>query len=171
MEIWKDIENYESYYEVSNLGRIKSKRSCIIMKNILNNNGYLMCTLSAPGKRKKFSVHRLVAAAFIKNDLDKKQVNHIDGNKLNNIIINLEWVTPKENTNHAWRLGLAKVTDLHKEVARKTMTNTMSKKVVDLQTGIFYDSLTKAAAAINSNYNTEKTRIRKNNTTLRFKYI
>ena len=170
MEIWKDIKDYPEY-EISNLGKIKSKRADKIMKNVLDNNGYLICTLSVQGKRKKFGVHRLVASAFIDNDLHKSQVNHIDGIKQNNISTNLEWVTPKENTNHAWQLGLAKVTDLHKEVARKTMSNTMSKKVVDLQTGIFYDSLTKAAAAINSNYNTEKTRIRQNNKTLRFKYI
>ena len=171
MEIWKNIKNYESEYQISNLGRIKSIRAGKIMKNVLDNNGYLICTLSVSGKRKKFAIHRLVADAFIDNIFNKQQVNHIDGNKQNNISSNLEWVTPKENTNHAWRLGLSKVTDLHKEVARKTMSKTMSKKVVDLQTGIFYDSLTKAADAINSNYNTEKTRIRQNNKTLRFKYI
>ena len=171
MEIWKDIKNYESEYQISNLGRVKSKRANKIMKNVLDSNGYLICTLSVVGKRKKFSIHRLVASAFVDNNLHKSQVNHIDGNKQNNISTNLDWVTPKENTNHAWELGLAKVTNLHKEVARKTMSNTMSKKVVDLQTGIFYDSLTKASAAINSNYNTEKTRMRQNNKTLRFKYI
>lgn len=171
MEIWKDIKNYENEYQVSNLGRVKSKRSNIIIKNILDSTGYLICTLSVVNKRKKVLVHRLVAQEFIENTNNKPQVNHVDGDKTNNHYSNLEWVTPKENTKHAWNLGLASVSDLHKEVARKTMSNTMSKKVVDLQTGIFYDSLKKAVEAINSNYNTEKTRIRQNNNTKRFNYI
>ncbi|WP_242227195.1 NUMOD4 domain-containing protein [Bacillus cereus group sp. BfR-BA-01315] len=107
-EIWKDIEGYEGYYQVSNTGKIKNKRNSRIRKNCLTKYGYLNVQLLISGKDKTFQVHRLVAQAFIPNPNNKTQVNHIDGNKLNNNIDNLEWVTPKENMKHAWDIGLYK---------------------------------------------------------------
>lgn len=78
----------------------------VIKENILNtyktkNNEYSIVSLSAGGKRKSKSIHRLVATAFIPNPENKLQVNHIDGNKKNNSVLNLEWVNAKENVQHA----------------------------------------------------------------------
>lgn len=114
MELWKDIIDYEGYYQISNLGNVRSvdrfdgvhDRQGVIMKPKLMVNGYLQVGLRKHSARKWFCVHRLVAIHFIENPDNKPQVNHIDGNKLNNTVENLEWVTEKENQNHATRLGL-----------------------------------------------------------------
>ena len=123
-EIFKDIENYEGLYQVSNLGNIKSlhcNKERIMKPTIRSNNyQYYFVGLLKNGKRKYFAVHRLVAMAFIPNPNNYEQVDHLDGNKLNNNVDNLEWVSPKENTNRAWEKGLAKYTDDRKEKLRKT---------------------------------------------------
>lgn len=94
MEIWKDINGYEGLYEVSNLGRVKSKRK--ILKPI--NGEYLKVGLSKNGVQKTLYIHRLVAETFLgKSNL---QVNHKDENKHNNYVDNLEWISFKENMNY-----------------------------------------------------------------------
>nr|WP_312578233.1 NUMOD4 domain-containing protein [Sedimentibacter sp.] len=105
-EIWKDVKGYEGLYQVSNLGRIKSIRNNIILKQRLDKDGYCIINLSNNGMQKHYRVHRLVAETFITNDNAKPQVNHLDGNKTNNYTSNLEWVTGKENLHHAIRNGL-----------------------------------------------------------------
>lgn len=110
MEKWKDIIGYEGLYQASSLGNIRSldRYDCRgnwikgkVMKPRLINSGYLMVHFrNENGKRKGLLVHRLVAQAWIDNPEGKKQVDHIDENKLNNRVENLRWATPKENTNH-----------------------------------------------------------------------
>ena len=117
-EIRKDIDGYEGYYQVSNLGRVKSidrkieykrhknKTTMKIRKSkILNlvktKNGYIRAPLSKKCKTKLHFVHRLVAQAFIPNTNNLREVNHIDCNKENNCVDNLEWVSSKENKIHA----------------------------------------------------------------------
>ena len=107
LEIWRDIKNYEGIYEVSNLGRIKSiSRNGTIKENrILKPNkvmGYSQVGLQKYGTRKYKKIHRLVAEAFIPNPENKKEVNHKDGNKANNCVDNLEWVTTSENQLHSY---------------------------------------------------------------------
>ena len=107
LEIWRDIKNYEGIYEVSNLGRIKSiSRNGTIKENrILKPNkvmGYSQVGLQKYGTRKHKKIHRLVAEAFIPNPENKKEVNHKDGNKANNCVDNLEWVTTSENQLHSY---------------------------------------------------------------------
>ena len=102
-EIWKDIKEYEGLYQVSNLGRVKNLYTNSILKGCKHINGYLGVTLSKNGSKSTKKIHRLVAQAFISNTENKSQVNHIDENKTNNMISNLEWVTAKENSNHGTR--------------------------------------------------------------------
>lgn len=109
-EIWKDVVGYEGIYQVSNLGRIKSlKRKGKIKNTQLDKDGYEHLSLWHNSKAKRMSVHRIVAQAFIPNPENKPVVNHIDGNKTNNIVNNLEWCTRSENDIHAYKLGLRKV--------------------------------------------------------------
>lgn len=109
-EIWKKVEGHPRY-EVSNLGRIRAiyirgiKRNKIL-KPKLTKKGYLEASLYKEGGHKSFALHRLVAEAFIPNPNNYPTINHMDGNKQNNNISNLEWCTYKENIIHAYRTGL-----------------------------------------------------------------
>lgn len=114
-EIWKDIEGYEGLYQVSNLGRVKSLpkqhgrrywNNEFILKQNKSNNGYVCVILQKNKIKYRKSIHRLVASAFIPNFENKPQINHKDGNKLNNCIDNLEWVTASENQIHSRKNGL-----------------------------------------------------------------
>ena len=101
-EIWKDIDGFN--YQVSNLGRIKNKKTCIIRTGMLNSkNGYAKISMrrTSDGKNYSMFIHRLVAEAFIPNPDNLPQVNHKDGNKLNNTVDNLEWCSCFDNIMHA----------------------------------------------------------------------
>lgn len=105
-EIWKPVKGYEGRYEISNTGKLKSLNYSNsgkqkIMKEIVNNHGYRRVSLFGEGGYLQYQVHRLVAFNFIPNQENKCCINHIDGNKLNNSILNLEWVTIQENIKHA----------------------------------------------------------------------
>lgn len=126
IEMWKDIEGYEGLYQISNFGNVKSypktwlcggannaplnefKHSGKILKQSLRSNGYFHVCLYNCNGYKQLSIHRLVCISFIKNTDNKPCVNHIDGNKQNNNVCNLEWVTRSENQRHAVKLGLIK---------------------------------------------------------------
>ena len=112
--MWKDIEGYEGKYRISTEGEVLSVNKDLIMAQCLGGNGYLKTGLRRNGTKDRLITHRLVAQAFIPNPHNKPQVNHIDGNKLNNNAYNLEWCTPKENTEHAYRIGLRKGTPHNK---------------------------------------------------------
>ena len=98
-EIWKDIEGYEGLYQVSNMGRVRSLRKNIILREGIS-RGYSVLNLSKNGKPLTKKVHRLVANAFIPNPDNLPQVNHKDENKLNNCADNLEWCTQEYNLNY-----------------------------------------------------------------------
>lgn len=104
-EIWKDIEEYEGIYQVSNLGKVKSfkRGSERMLKPCRDRRGYLIVDLYKNGKHKNNKIHRLVAQAFIPNPENKSEINHIDEDKTNNNVDNLEWSTRKENLNHGTR--------------------------------------------------------------------
>lgn len=104
VEMWKDIVGYEGRYQVSNLGRVKSLiGNEKVLKPGTNNRGYLYVVLSKDSKTKNFLVHRLVALHFIPNPGKREFVNHIDGDKTNNVESYLEWNTFRENYNHAMK--------------------------------------------------------------------
>lgn len=104
-EEWAHINGYDGLYIISNLGRVKryKKGYWKTLKPTKNNHGYLTVQLSKNGKVSKYKIHRLVALHFIPNLENKSEVNHIDENKENNAVSNLEWTTHKENLNHGTR--------------------------------------------------------------------
>lgn len=120
-EVWKPIENYEGYYEISNTGKIKSLERKANTKNsssrkvnsrdikLTNNGMYYVVGLAKSGRTRQHYVHRLVAQAFIPNPENLKFVNHKDGDKLNNKVDNLEWCTIEYNNRHAFKNGLIKI--------------------------------------------------------------
>lgn len=117
-EIWKDVKGYEELYQVSNLGRVKRVETDRILKVRVKRHGYLGVVLYNNSEPKHYIIHRLVAEAFIPNHENKPQVNHIDEDKTNNTVANLEWVTAKENANH----GTRNSTMSHKIVAINSLT-------------------------------------------------
>lgn len=137
-EIWKDIINFPGY-QVSNTGEIKSlkrkiahKRSGYItirerlLRYSISNAGYFCCHLTdINGRHKMMNVHRLVALSFLGHPpVVYYQVNHKDGNKLNNVYTNLEWMTRRENSKHAVDVGLIKV-------GEKSNCHKLSKKNIE----------------------------------------
>lgn len=123
-EIWKDVQGYgeyDTFYEVSNLGRIRSKDRITvgkcgrvfpfkgqIIKPCKTKLGYHMVNFRYEGRKWPVLVHRVVVKAFLTPEEGKSQVNHIDGDKTNNKLSNLEWVNASENKLHAIRIGITK---------------------------------------------------------------
>ena len=103
IEEWKQIPNLP--YEISSLGKIRNLQGKVL-KTYIQNSGYEQIKINYQGLHIHKSIHRLVAEAFIPNPLNKEYVNHIDGNKLNNTVDNLEWCTNSENILHARKTGL-----------------------------------------------------------------
>ena len=118
-ETWKDIKDYEDSYQVSDQGRIRSKDKIVpckgnktrsikgkVRQTFPNHKGYIIVTLSRENKLKTFTVHQLVAQAFIPGFVKGTEVNHIDGDPTNNALSNLEPSNPSHNQFHAWANGL-----------------------------------------------------------------
>jgi hypothetical protein len=98
-EVWKDFKDYEGLYQVSNYGRVKNYKDYILSPHF-SHKFYHRITIVKETKKKNFSIHRLVAQAFIPNSDNKTEVNHKDFNKLNNHVDNLEWTSGEENRLH-----------------------------------------------------------------------
>lgn len=160
-EIWKDVIGYEGIYMVSNTGRVKSldrlvntgygrKRLCkgIILRMALDKDGYSVKMLQNRGSKILKKVHRLVAIHFIPNPENKPEVNHLDGNKLNNNDWNLAWATTSENVQHSYDTKLKRPTVNTKETIAKNIEILRLANfhwIINIQTGIFYEGIKKAA--------------------------
>ena len=179
-EVWKDIEGYEGLYQISSMGRVKSlpKTSLIqtkysyyyratkemILKADKDKYGYEGISISSGGIKKRFTMHRLVAKAFISNPNNYTQINHKDENKLNNCVDNLEWCTVKYNNNYgahnikiSQKLKGKKISDAHKQKIIESRVCTpvfqldkrsgtiikeyASMKEAEMQTGIFRSAI------------------------------
>ena len=142
-EEWRDVVivqdgkvyDFSSYYQVSNLGRVRSVRNSILLTQHPSHNGYLRVKLYKRGVKLNCRVNRLVAFAFLPipegADVNKLDVNHINEDKTLNTVENLEWTTRKENINYG--------------TANKRRGETLGKKVICLETGKDYKSLKKAS--------------------------
>jgi len=176
----KQVKGFENYL-ITLDGRVFSLYTMKFIKSKVTNAGYHQIQLfSGKGNYKHFSVHRLVAEAYILNPENKEQVNHMDGNKLNNLMCNLEWMTRSENQKHCSDTGLRKVDDAMRargrhagkmcgaENGRKARLKT-SKLILDEATGIFYLGVKEAANALGLKRTTMNSRLLKNTTS--FKYV
>lgn len=111
MNKWYPIKGWEELYELNKQGEVRSiKRKRLIIGDV-NNCGYYRVTLYKKGVSKKYFRHRLVAEHFLNKKINKDFVNHIDGDKSNNCLENLEWVSQSENEKHAFRMGLKQKTN------------------------------------------------------------
>lgn len=106
IEVFKDIKNFENY-QVSNLGRVYSKnKNCFMSLKHKAGRGYIQVNLWDGKKHVHKYLHRLIAEVFIDNPNNYRTVNHIDGNKLNNVVTNLEWADDEKQQRHAFFMGL-----------------------------------------------------------------
>jgi len=148
-EEWKDIPNYEGYYQVSDLGNIKSlKRSGKVLSKIVANNGYLRVHLSKDATKKVWGIHQLVAMAFLghKPNGHKIIVDHIDGDRTNNNLYNLQVITQRENATRGVKNHYSKYVGVcwHKATNKWTSRIQINRKTVSLG---YFDCEVKASEA------------------------
>ena len=134
-DIVRDVVGYEGLYKVDIFGNVTRVKDGKEVSQQINQFGYANVSLRKNGKQKQHKLHRVIAEAFIPNPYNKPQVNHIDGNKLHNVVWNLEWSTAKENINHSIKTNLRFI-----------------KKVEIVETGKIYDSVTECANDIGGSY-------------------
>lgn len=149
-EIWKSIPNTNNQYEVSNMGNIRSLRfgKIKVLKSTKNSRGYLAVTILG----KVSNVHRLILKTF-KPILNEKElvVNHIDGDKTNNNLNNLEWCTQKYNILHSSKMGKHHIfSDYEREKSKDKRLNSIRKKVLCIETNEIFESISAAAKAKNT---------------------
>ena len=134
-EVWKDIEGYEGYYQVSNLGRVKNARTNQMLKPLSNGNGYFQVAIRKNGVPKRCLLHRLVAQSFFSDFSTDLETNHKNGNKADNRLCNLEAVTRSENLIHrTYELGV--------------LGHIRLRPVKCVDTGVVYRSIREAARAV-----------------------
>ena len=139
MEIWKPIKGTDGNYEISSMGRVRSNITNKVLKIYVNSAGYMLATFPIDGVKKARQVHRLVADAFIPNVSGKPFINHIDADRTNNCVENLEWCTGSENALHSFKLGISKRYAHH-------------EKAVVRSDGVVFPSVCAAARAIGVPY-------------------
>lgn len=180
-ELWVSIKEFDGLYLISSHGRIKSLPKSVkisngnyritkerILKNQIDHRGYECIILRKNKSYKSFKVHRLVGKYFVDNCNGYNEINHLDGNKLNNIFSNLEWCNRSINLIHAYKKGLKVISDNNK--LKLSIHN--SRKVICTKTNTIFNSIVDAANSINMNKVTLNCKLlgkRKNDTY--FKYV
>lgn len=155
----------QSGYFIHPDGYVVGKRVKKRMKGGIDKKGYVRLSISIGTKQLTIKEHRIIAQKFVPNPYNKPQVNHKNGDKTDNKPENLEWVTNFENSDHAMKMGLKIMSPQFREAQRLSA----SKPVVDLSTGIVFDSCEEAAYQMGHNPNTLRGRLRgwkRNNTNL-----
>ena len=143
------IKNYPNY-SITKDGKIINNKTNKILKQTIDYYGYCKVALCNNGINRTVRVHRILAIAYLPNPENKCDVNHIDGNKSNNDLLNLEWATRSENVKHAFRNGLKIITNKQRILIKERC----SKMVLDTQTGIYYNSAVEASNILGINENT-----------------
>ena len=136
IEVWLPVKDFDNY-EVSSKGRVRNSKTGRILKTQINDRGYEHLSLRKDKKQVEQRVHRLVAETFYYGDHDDLDVNHIDGNKRNNFIGNLEFCTRQENIRHAFDNGLKKPSRM--------------KSIKVIETGEIFDSIRECGRALGCN--------------------
>ncbi len=161
-ENWATVYGFDGYYQVSDLGRVRSVdrvvrcKTCarrykgkILTPRVITDN-YFQVVLAKKGKRSQLTIHRLVATSFVPNPSRKPQVNHIDGNKQNNKSSNLEWCTQLENNIHARANGLYPSVDGENNPRAKLSTS----QVIEIRR--FADDIKRDVNGLSKKYNVSK---------------
>ena len=130
LEFWRDIEGYEGLYQISNVGQVKSLKRNKILKPSPTKDGYLRVKLSKEGNKKMFYIHRLVAAAFLPNEEELPEIDHINNDRADNRVANLQWISHVEN------------------LRKKESDWGVPKKVQCVETGEIFESVAAAATAM-----------------------
>ena len=130
-ETWRQIPSLPNY-EVSDLGCVRQRKTNRPLKAYRTHNGYLRIELSRSGKRINKSIHELVMSAFVGSRPGGFQVNHIDGDKVNNHLSNLEYCTPQENTDHAIRIGIRNIAPKGEKCAASKLTEAQIIKIREM---------------------------------------
>ena len=141
IERWKPIENFPNYL-ISNAGKVKNQKTERILKSCNDSHGYPQVILSNNGYKQAHRIHRLVAKAFVGGQDDSLEVNHRNGIKNESNMTNLEWVTHRENTKHAYNTGLAH---------RSSRAGSPPTKVLVVETGQVFDSESECAKSLGIN--------------------
>ena len=143
----KQIKKYPDYF-VTKEGLVFSSKTNIYLKFSYDKQGYQRVGLYTGNyKSKTIKVHRLVAETFIENTENKTDVNHIDGNKSNNNVYNLEWCTRSENIKHSFKIGLSKISDNQKNrfiamtKAQTGVNNPAARKIINIETGEIFGTI------------------------------
>lgn len=176
MEEWKTIEGYENY-EVSNFGNIRSlnynsQNIIKLLKPAICSSGYYGVALCLSGKAKTFLIHRLVGIYFIENTENKLEVNHKDGNKLNNYYTNLEWCTRLENAKHASNNNLLKKGENHYLYGKFNSNHHLTKRIINTKTKEIWESVNVLSAFLKIKPNTLSSKLNgKNHNNTDFIYL
>ena len=148
MEMWREIPGTNGEYMVSNTGKVRTTKTGRILAPAIDARGYERVCLFKKDRDRRYKVHRLVAITFLPNPNGKKQVNHKDGNKRNNCVDNLEWVTNEENMHHSRANGLHE--------GHQRFCDSKKKRIIatNLESGeeIAFDSILSAKKAIGTSH-------------------